>query len=92
MAELDSEQKKEIVAALKERGALQACPRCGNEGFALADGYFNELLQTEPADLKFDVSSVPSVIVICRNCGFMSQHALGILGFLENGEVSGALR
>ena len=55
----------------------------------LADGYFNQPLQTEPAGLTIGGSSVPSIIVVCDNCGYMSQHALGILGLLDNGEASG---
>ena len=83
MAELTQEQQKKIVDALEQRGAKLPCPRCGNGNFALVGGYFNQNLQTElTGGLILGGPSVPSAVVACTRCGFLSQHALGALGLL----------
>ncbi len=82
MPEFSQEQKDKIIRALESRGAKQPCPRCGNNNFTLVDGYFNQPIQTELAGLVIGGPSIPSIVVVCTRCGFMSQHALGVLGLL----------
>jgi ribosomal protein S27AE len=85
--QITQEQKKRIIEALNEKGAKLPCPRCGNESFALLDGYFNHTLQTELKGIIIGGPSVPSVVVTCVRCGFLSQHALGVLGLLPREET-----
>lgn len=80
-SELSEERKREIISRLQERGVNKACPMCGRGQWSLMGGYFNHPLQTQLDGLKLS-KSVPSVIVICNHCGFISQHALGTLGLL----------
>jgi ribosomal protein S27AE len=80
------EMKQKIVAALTERGATLDCPRCGNGNFILLDGYFRNIVQPDVMNFHLDGNGVPSVVTICDRCGFMSQHALGILGLLPQTE------
>lgn len=75
-------KKKEIIKALDDRGARLPCPRCGNQQFTLIDGYFNQTVQPELKGLVLGGPSIPSVVVACNKCGFLSQHALGALGLL----------
>jgi len=82
MSEVPPEQKKRIVEALEKAGARMPCPRCGNTSFSLLDGYFNQPVQTELGGLVLGGPSVPSVVVVCSKCGYLSQHALGTLGLL----------
>lgn len=82
MAELSSDQKRRIVEALEKAGAKLPCPRCGNGNFALLDGYFNQPVQMELGGLVLGGPSVPSVVVVCNRCGYLSQHALGVLQLL----------
>ena len=86
MAELSQDQKDRIIKALTERGARLPCPRCGNQNFTLVDGYFNQPIQTELGGLVIGGPSIPSVVVVCTRCGFLSQHALGVLGLLPKEE------
>lgn len=79
------EFKKKVAAALEERKALRPCPRCGHEGFTMVDGLFNQPLQKELGGLVIGGPAVPSVVIACTNCGFLSQHALGMLGLLQKG-------
>jgi len=83
---ISSNVKKIIINTLQARGAKLPCPRCGTNNFTLLDGYFTQPVQQ---DLKaFSVGpSVPSVVVICNQCGYMSQHALGALGLMPAEET-----
>lgn len=81
---MNSEEKEKIIKALEERSAKNPCPRCGNQQFALLDGYFNQTIQNKLEGIVIGGPSIPSVIVVCNRCGFMSQHALGSLGMLPD--------
>lgn len=82
-------EKEKIIKALQDRLAKQPCPRCANQQFTLADGYFNQPFQNElSAGLIIGGPSIPSVVVLCTRCGFVSQHALGMLGLLQPQKVA----
>jgi hypothetical protein len=85
-SDLSEERKLEIITRLQERGAPKACPMCGKGQWSLMGGYFNHPLQTQLDGLVLG-KSVPSVIMICLHCGFISQHALGTLGLLPRGKA-----
>jgi len=77
---LSEEDQKRIAAALKERDALKPCPRCGHETWHLEDGYFAFMTLPDLVTFRTTGPAVPSVMVFCRRCGFMSFHSLGMLG------------
>ena len=79
---LSKEGRQEIVEKLRDRGASLPCPRCGNTHFQLLDGYFNQPLQPAFDGLYLGGTSIPSVVIACDRCGFLSSHALGALGLL----------
>jgi hypothetical protein len=82
MNQISDEEKQQIIAALERAGARLPCPRCGNNNFTLLEGYFNQTVQTRLPGIVLGGPSVPSVVVVCTRCGFLSQHALGSLGLL----------
>ena len=82
MAGIPRAQQVIILAALDKAGAKLPCPRCGNPDFSLVDGYFNQPIQSQLAEVVMGGQSVPSVVVVCNRCGFISQHALGALKLL----------
>jgi hypothetical protein len=86
MQDLTQEQKDKIIKALADRGVTLPCPRCGTYDFTLLDGYLNQIIQTEPAGIVLGGRTIPSVVVACNRCGYLSQHALGILGLLPKEE------
>jgi hypothetical protein len=72
-----------VLAALERVGARNPCPRCSNSQFMLLPGYFNQTIQPELAGgLVIGGPSLPTVVLICSRCGYLSQHALGVLGLL----------
>jgi ribosomal protein S27AE len=91
MDDLTDQQKEKIIATLRERGAEGSCPRCGNGQFALAGGYFNPPIQTVLGGLVLGGPTIPCAVVVCGKCGWVAQHALGVLGLLpeQPGEKPG---
>jgi hypothetical protein len=59
---------------------------CLNRNFVISDGYFLNSLQNNFKNINLGGESVPTIAIICSNCGFTSQHSLGILGLLEGGD------
>lgn len=87
---LSNEEKVKLIDALGSKVRQFNCPMCHNKKFVMADGYFNNATSTDFTSISIGGTSIPTIAIICENCGFVSQHALGILGFLpkdkENGE------
>ena len=82
MQELSKELKDKIIKALADRRANLPCPRCGNKSFIILDGFFNPTLQIELNGPVSEGVSVPAVVIICKQCGYISLHSLGVLGLL----------
>lgn len=55
------------------------CPICHARGFRLVDGFVSDVLSDVPGTIMLEGRSVTSVQLICSNCGFISQYALGVL-------------
>lgn len=83
----EKQEENRIIQALQNAGARLPCPRCGNSNFTLLNGYFNHTIQPDPKGMVLGGPSIPSVVVACNRCGFLSQHALGILGLLPKEEA-----
>jgi hypothetical protein len=82
--QFSEEHKNEIIRRLRDKGVRGECPMCGHKNFALAEGYFNHPIQTQlGGGLVLGGPTIPTVAIICTNCGFTSQHALGALGLLK---------
>jgi len=84
MKQLTQEQKQKILQALNGKNVNGPCPRCGNNNFILAEGYFNHFMQVDLTNVSLGGPSIPTIATVCSNCGFISEHALGVLGILPN--------
>lgn len=81
---ISKEEKQKIISELNNRinlGNLR-CPMCGNNHFIIADGYFNTMMQDHLNSIVLGGPSIPSIAIVCNKCGFISSHALGVLGLL----------
>lgn len=85
---LSAQEKERIAAELSKRGVPRPCPMCGTNQWAMADGYFTNSLQFTLTSMQFGGPSIPTIALVCGNCGFVSQHALGILGILPSEGVA----
>ena len=78
---MDESRKKRMVDALQAKN-LKPCPRCGNANFEfVGESIVN--LQTQQGILTIGGPGVPVALVACNNCGYLSHHALGVLGLLK---------
>ena len=82
---LSEEEKKKIVEALSQKVPQLKCPMCSHQKFSLAEGYFNNFLQ-DLKSVSLGGPSIPTTAIVCENCGFVSQHALGALKLLPKDE------
>ncbi|NQT27186.1 hypothetical protein HQ585_17660 [candidate division KSB1 bacterium] len=82
MEKLSADTIEQIRLALNRLGANKPCPRCGNKDFDILEFYFSDIVQTDLKAVKVGGPNVPSAVVLCKNCGYLSQHALGLLGIL----------
>ena len=85
---LNEQQKKVIIDRLTERvkkmGRGFRCPMCGNEHFVLLDSYLRNDIQEDLTSVMLGGPSIPAAAIVCSNCGFISQHALGVLGLMPS--------
>lgn len=77
---ISQELKDEIAAKLNELTKTNPCPRCGSNNFSVADGLVVHVLQDNDSALVLEGDSIFCAAVICDNCGYFSEHALGTLG------------
>ena len=87
MQPLTKEKKEEIIKKLNEKGVKNTCPMCGHQNFIIADGYFNSPMQQGLSGLVIGGPTIPAIPIVCTNCGFISQHALGVLDLLPKEEL-----
>ena len=79
---MSADDKHRIVAALKTRGA-GSCPRCQNSQWTVSE-YSRIEVQATIARNSAEGTTIPAVMIVCENCGFISQHALQPLGIWPN--------
>ncbi len=82
---LSEADRQKIAEALKRAQVGLHCPMCGNRHFTVLDGYLNHPVQTQLPGMVIGGQSVPTAVIVCDRCGFLSQHALGVLGLLPKG-------
>lgn len=76
---VDKSRSDLIIQALNGKGVNKPCPRCGNPRFnVIAETSIP--INDDPTVIRVGGPVVPTVIVACANCGFVTQHALGALG------------
>ena len=85
---MDSARSKLIIETLNKKGVNKPCPRCGHPHFSVVAEA--EITVVEDTRWRAAVpQALPIVVVACSNCGFVSQHALGPIGLLEEGAHAG---
>jgi hypothetical protein len=87
---LDPEVHREIAAALDAHGAKQPCPRCDTNTWVLLDGFLNHSGTDKPGTVVLGGTTIPTIALICRNCGFLSLHSAVILGVEPSPSISHA--
>lgn len=82
---LSEKDKGDLIRIITDRVHTFECPMCHKQSFTIVDGYLIQNLQKSMDSYTIGNGPLlPSVAIVCNNCGFMSQHNLGILGLLNN--------
>jgi hypothetical protein len=79
---LSQRQKTRIIEELQRRGAVLPCSRCGTKDFTLTDG-LGSIHLGDGKTFVLGGPVVPTVMVICVNCGALYPHVLGVLGLFD---------
>lgn len=67
-----------VKSELKKRGAIAPCTRCGSKNFII----YNTVKELE----IIDGLSLPYAVMVCQNCGYIIQHAIGSLNLLNEAQ------
>jgi hypothetical protein len=82
---ISADDKHRIIAALKARGA-GSCPRCRDSQWTVSEYSRIEVQATMDRDTAVR-NTITAIMIVCENCGFISQHALQPLGVWPHAEV-----
>lgn len=83
---MDEETKKQIINALSKRVGSFVCPICHQSKYSFVDGYTVDAVQEDYKAVLLGGRLIPSVMLVCNNCGHIDRFSLGVLGLLEQGE------
>lgn len=81
---MDDSRKDEIISVLSQRIKNFECPMCHHHHFEVLDGYMLDMLQADYQNMIIGGQTIPSIVLVCTNCGYISRHALGALGLMGN--------
>jgi len=85
--EFTKELKEEIIKELDKRieklNKNFQCPVCKNKNFNVIDGFTRRNIDQNLSVINFG-QNIPSVSIVCTNCGYIADFAIGALGFLKN--------
>ena len=85
LEDFNLEEKTKINNALKEAGVSNTCPRCNNDEFVFVkDMLYSRIGCNNGSPFGLLLPTVPVVVTVCAKCGFISQHALGVLELLQH--------
>lgn len=76
---------EDAVKRKKVEGII--CPICSNGKWNIPGGYTMSALQNDLVGFKIGGPAIPKVPIICNNCGFVAEIAIGVLGLLPKQEV-----
>ncbi len=78
---MDNDQKINIAETLQAKGVTRPCPRCSTNQFDIIGKTFLPLNES-PNKIAIGGPTIPSIVIACTNCGFLTYHALGPLGLM----------
>lgn len=75
---LTTNQKEIIVRRLETINA--ACPICAYRAWTISDEIVSAMSVSLGGSTTLGGPFIPMAQIVCRNCGFVSHHAIGVLG------------
>lgn len=80
---MESEIKQKFKEKINEKRLDLRCPICKSNGLII-EGPFGRPVQKDFKSVVLGGPTIPTMSVICSNCGHMREFALGALGLLED--------
>ena len=81
---MEQSRLNECIEALNSKGVKLPCPRCASNKFSIVGESFISINEN-PNVVTIGGPSIPTILVACDNCGYVTQHAQGPLGLLRQG-------
>lgn len=85
--EFTKELKEKMIEELDKRidklNKNFQCPICKHKNFNVIDGFTKRNIDQNLSIINFGMN-IPSVSIVCTNCGYIADFAIGALGFLES--------
>lgn len=75
---MDHQRRQRFADALIHEGATEPCPRCANTDFAVIGESFIPL-QPDSTSILIGGPTVRTVLVGCKRCGCVFEHAMNFL-------------
>jgi len=88
--DLTPEIKEKLIAQLnykftKDGAVSLKCPMCGNQQFVLVEeGFTARDISRNYEQRQIGGQGIPSISIICTNCGYIADFSIGVLGLLTN--------
>jgi uncharacterized Zn finger protein len=79
---MEQTRLNEIASILNTKGVRLPCPRCGQLKFSIVGESYISIQET-PGTFVIGGPTIPTIIVACDNCGYVTQHAKGPLGLMK---------
>jgi len=76
------EERNKILEALKKKKVPRKCPACEGTEWTLGEQYTPLALNDMSAGLVVGGPTIPTVALVCKNCGYVSLHSTLILAHL----------
>ena len=83
---MNEERKRLIVKVLSQRVSSIVCPICHQSKYSFVDGYTIDPVQDDYKAVQLGGKIIPSVMLVCNNCGHIDRFSLGVLGLMDNEE------
>ena len=89
MKKYNNQEFIDTVMKRIRKNAFPTCPYCGGNSFSTPEQFASIIAGNELPGINLGVS-IPSGMVICKNCGHIEFFALGALGLLsKEGKTDG---
>lgn len=83
---MNEEKKKQIINVLTQRVGSFVCPICHQAKYTFIDGYTVDPIQEDYKSIQLGGRIMPSVMLVCNNCGHVDRFSLGVLGLMERND------
>ncbi len=90
MDELTFENLKDkIIAGIDKKVPQIQCPICKKSHLTAVDGFFAHDLQSSLGSRMIGGKNIPTIPIVCTNCGYVMEFTAGSLGLLPQPPQTG---